>query len=220
MTRRKDTRLPRRKRNRRPQKRTILIVAEGKETEPNYFDGLMRAQRVRDRYAVTIKTAKGLSRTHIVKEAIRKKKAAESKYDEVWCVFDTECLLAPEARKDYDEAILLAKDNGIKTAISNPSFEVWLLAHFKRSSRHFKDGNAVIVELNKGWQKSFRTDYDKADGQVYRRVASRTEQAITNARDVREKDHADKDDIAHCNSATEVYLLVERLLKGGERHSS
>lgn len=54
MTQRRDKGLPRRKRSPRKRKRTILIVGEGKETEPNYFHGLKLAQGVQDRYTVTI----------------------------------------------------------------------------------------------------------------------------------------------------------------------
>jgi hypothetical protein len=36
--------------------------------------------------------------------------------------------------------------------------------------------------------------------------------AITNANDVRTKDHGGETDIAKCNSATDVYKLVDKLL--------
>ncbi len=217
---RRDEDSPHRRRLGRKTKRTILIVGEGRETEPNYFHGLKQVQSVRDRYAATIKRGDGGSRVQIVKEAVNRKRDHGRQYDEAWCVFDTESLGSAEAIKDYQDAIALAKQNGIRAAVSNPSFEVWLLAHFARSSRQFLDGDAVIVELNKAWQRSFRCDYDKSDADVYAKLDHLKEAAIENARSVREKDHHGKADIAECNSSTEVHLLVERLLRGDDSQAS
>jgi len=151
MTRQQDRDFPHRRRLGRKKKRTILIVGEGRETEPNYFHGLKQLQSVRDRYAVTIKRGGGGSRIQIVKEAVNRSRDPGRRYDEAWCVFDTESLGSVDAVKDYQDAIVLANQNDIVVGVSNPSFEVWLLAHFIRSSRQFLDGDAVIVELNKAW---------------------------------------------------------------------
>ncbi len=216
----RDNDFPRRRRLGRKKKRTILIVGEGRETEPNYFHGLKLVQTVRDRYAATIKRGDGGSRVQIVREAVNRKRDCGQEYDEAWCVFDTESLQSAEAVKDYQDAIALAKQNGIRAAVSNPSFEVWLLAHFTRSSRQFLNGDAVIVELNKAWRGSFHRDYDKSDADVYAKLDHLTDVAIKNARSVREKDHHGKADIAECNSATEVHVLVERLLRGDDAQAS
>jgi len=55
----------------------------------------------------------------------------------------------PSHRDSLEKAVKLLKENGITLCLSNPAFEVWLLAHFKRVTRSFKDCNAVIVELKK-----------------------------------------------------------------------
>jgi hypothetical protein len=97
-------------------------------------------------------------------------------------------------------------------AISNPAFECWLLAHFVRTKKSFADCDKVIEGLNKHWRPEFGRDYEKNDERLYDRLAARTRTGIDNARKVREQDWSSSPEIVDCNSATEVYLLVERLL--------
>ena len=48
----------------------------------------------------------------------------------------------------------------------------------------------MIERLNKHWQEHFSADYDKADARIYQRLSPLTDQAIANAKWVREKHHA------------------------------
>ena len=41
------------------------------------------------------------------------------------------------------------KNKAVRFVVSNPTFEVWLLLHFKYSTKQYKDGNAVIKELRR-----------------------------------------------------------------------
>jgi len=129
--------VPHRVRRLRPEKRTVLIVGEGRETEPNYFTGLRDETDVSDRFAVTVKRGKGFSPEHVLNEAIRHMERARgqrAEYDEVWCVMDVE---GPAKRASLDAARIRAKQNGVQVCLSNPSFEVWLLSHFERTSASF-----------------------------------------------------------------------------------
>jgi hypothetical protein len=85
-------------------------------------------------------------------------------------------------------------------------------SYLDRTSKSFSSCDAVIEYLNKRWKDQFGCDYEKNDQEIYTRLAPLTKQAIDNARAVREKDWANTTDIVECNSATEVYQLVERLL--------
>jgi len=136
---------PMRSSHRRPIKTTILIVGEGRETEPNYFDGLKRENDVAARFAVTIKKGHGFSPQRVVDDTINHKNRAESRgedFDEVWCVLDVE---GSKKRKSLEKAITIAQRNGIRTCLSNPSFEVWLLSHFEGKGKPYNDCDAVIV---------------------------------------------------------------------------
>jgi hypothetical protein len=153
-----------------PIRRTVLVVGEGRETEPNYFDGLKREDAVAARFTVTVKKGPGISPEKIVEEAVKYKLQAAARsedFDEVWCVMDTE---GPEKRGSLARALRMARDNDIKVCLSNPAFEVWLLSHFERSAGFCLDCGAVIVKLNKRWRKNFSLDYDKADDRLYHRI--------------------------------------------------
>jgi hypothetical protein len=188
----------------RPRKTTVLIVCEGKETEPNYFDGLKRDEPTRRHFAITIKRGKGGSRHQIAQFAVERKNDPSADYDQVWCVMDVE---GPETQEAMQQALSLLNSNSITPAISNPAFEVWMLAHFEKTGSMFLNCDAVIARLNKHWQQHFSTDYDKTDERIYWRIRTFSDQAVQNAKWVREQHHAN-DCIIDCNSATDVYRLV------------
>jgi hypothetical protein len=133
----------RRDRDRKPARRApfrnpkpvILVVCEGKNTEPQYIDGFRRHVR-NPRVDIEIAPSTGVPRT-LVQVAKEKKENAEEEanrqrdpnlaYDSVWCVFDI------DDHPKVGEAKEMARDNNIKLAISNPCFELWLLLHFREN---------------------------------------------------------------------------------------
>ncbi len=202
---------PRRRSRGRREKTTVLIVGEGQQTEPNYFDGLKREDAVRRRFALTVKGGPGHSPEAVVRKAIDLKKGATHRkeyYDQVWCVLDVE---GQQKRPSLMEAVALAEENGIQLCLSNPSFEVWLLAHFKRRAGFFMNSDSVVTELNKAWRKHLKRDYEKNDEQIYHRLSDRTDCAIANAQWVLETHHHGKR-CMDANSSSEVYKLVGHLL--------
>jgi len=157
----RSARLQARRPNLRALKKPILIICEGKETEPNYFNLLKREDIVTNRFTIKVKRGSGGTRLQIVHSAVKLKVESDIDDQEVWCVFDTEELRSEESRKDLSAAISLASANSIITFISNPSFEVWLLAHFVRTSKSFRSCDDVIVELNKQWKKTLQLTLSK-----------------------------------------------------------
>lgn len=72
------------------------------------------------------------------KEAARSaKKGSDSflKFDHVWCVFDV------DDHPHLVQATQQANDNGVNVAISNPSFELWILLHFESQRAHIHRGD-------------------------------------------------------------------------------
>ena len=194
-------------------KKTILIVCEGEKTERYYLDGLKREETISKVFAITVVPGKGGSRSQIIERAINQK-AQRKGMDVVLCVLDTESLETIQAKADLAAARQEAARNDIALYLSNPAFEVWFLAHFIRTSRFFRNCDAVIVELDRKWNDAFGQPYDKSDDRMYQRLAGRTQAAITNAKDVVEIDHGEKPDIVDRNSSTDFYRLVEKLLSG------
>lgn len=127
--RRRGRDLKRRPPFREPRKR-VLIVCEGSKREPDYFRGFCRCVKAR---LVEIDSVHGAPRTlvqhasDVVKAARRRTRREDANlgYDEVWCVFDV------DEHPGIPDATQQAKANGIRLAISNPCFELWLLIHFR-----------------------------------------------------------------------------------------
>lgn len=197
---------------RRPIKTTILIIGEGQKTEPNYFFELRLEDDVTARFSVTVKKGHGRSPEQVIEEILSHKQRAENRgeyYDEVWCVLDVE---GPDKRESLERAMAVARQNDITLCLSNPCFEVWLLAHFVRQSRAYNDCDSIIVQLNNHWQRLCGQNYRKNDEHIYSRVSSLTQTAIENAKQVREIDHLDITNTSDANSSTEVYKLVSYLI--------
>jgi len=107
----------------RPVKKTFLIVCEGLNTEPEYFNAFRLTS------AVVKAVGKGLGTLSLVKEAVslRKRELRGGRtFDFCWVVFDK------DDYADFDEAIWFAEKNGFNAAYSNQAFELWFLLHFKR----------------------------------------------------------------------------------------
>lgn len=107
----------------RPVKQSFLIVCEGVNTEPDYFNAFrLTSARVKT-------VGKGLNTTSLVKEAISIRQDEQRKgktYDHYWVVFDKDDF--PD--EDFNEAIRLAEVNGFHAAWSNQAFEFWFILHF------------------------------------------------------------------------------------------
>lgn len=122
----------------RSEHRRFLVYCEGECTEDQYFKGLRQELRSLP-VTICIGGDHGEPKS-LVRSAIKhKERAAESAadrhtpYDEVWCVVDVE---APRQHPSLDEAIALARKAGVRIALSNPCFELWILLHLKEVSAY------------------------------------------------------------------------------------
>ena len=111
--------------------RIIRVLAEGGVTEPDY----MRSWNRRDsgvRLDIDKDSAGCVPKTLV--ERARKQKESQPRkdpdFDEIWCVFDV------DVHPDLNSAIAEARDAGIRTAVSNPCFELWLVLHEEDQTAH------------------------------------------------------------------------------------
>lgn len=143
---------------------TFLIVVEGEKTEPSYLIEV-RARLKRRAAACVVEHGAHTDPAGIVREAMklrdeqseRAKKSATDPYDRVWVVFDRESQNHPR-REQLPAALKLAQENGIRVALSTPSFEFWLLLHFDFTTASFDGCDAVMKAL-----KKFIKEYEKGD---------------------------------------------------------
>lgn len=133
----------------------ILIVCEGKKTEPAYFNALCKKLRLTTVEVEIVGDACGSAPISVVDDALdRRTKRVEAshdlvsrpQYDSVWCVFDVE---SPGNNPSFAPAVNKATANGLNLAISNPCFEFWILLHFVDTSRPFQNCGEVISEIRK-----------------------------------------------------------------------
>lgn len=188
-----------------------LIVCEGKKTEPSYFRGLKK--KINEKYGNKVDVlipdievkGTGMNTTSIVKYTEKKVNQSTKVYGQVWVVFD---------KDDYnDEQFDLAiKNCEYNVAWSNPSFELWLLAHFKKISRYISKDN-VLKELTKEFQRKGLGAYAKNDTNIFHKVTSdgKLNVAIKNCKYMEDLNAGGKD--SQRNPMTKVYKLVYGLME-------
>ena len=214
----------------RPPRRYFLIVCEGEETEPNYFNSIS-LQLPKD--MVNRITVKGVGKNtlHLIEDAkaeIAKRRAAGlPDYYYVWLVFDRDEFPADHFNRTIEEAAAIDEWNAKlplksrrsehwRCAWSNEAFELWYVLHFREQL-----GGAVSrAQYQKMLEEDIRahTDekgfiYKKNDPQMFARLKNYTVEAVRRAeralaRQLKSKGKA----YADMNPATRVHELVNLLM--------
>lgn len=192
--------------------KTLYIVCEGQRTEPNYFLGLKTRDDVRRRFALTVESARGGDALAVVNHAInllRRKRDPQIPNLQVWCVLDVEGQNSADILR---QALQKAQQAGISVFLSNPCFEIWLVAHFERTNRPFHTAmDAKSYFSANHWRKLTGRGYTEADPQLYELLQDKIDTAVANSKHVLEILH-DSPNCSQSNSSTEIYTPVERLL--------
>jgi|ERR1039458_199365 hypothetical protein len=185
------------------QRPKLLIVCEGKVTEPNYFRAFARNEEIR-LIEIDIAPEAGVPKTLVAYAVGRMREAAREaqrqrdenlSYDEVWCVFDV------DDHPAIVEAKQQARDNGLMVAVSNPCFELWILLHFQSQTR--AEQRSEMRRLC----KVHIPEYDKEA--PYERLNPGYSTAVERARNL-DNWHESRGTAGH-NPSTAVYQLTERL---------
>lgn len=203
---------------RRKIKPVILIVTEGSQTEPKYFEHYRTRQTNIDIRVVSSRTSAGeTDYISLLRKAIEYQTSNQlfvSNGDAVWVVVDGDVNYHnPDPVEAKNRQLLrarkMAESRDIQLAISNPCFEFWYLLHFQYTTRFLKDYPAVRTMLT-----SYLSRYEK-NKDVFPQLAAHTEEAIQNAKRLEEyhqKGGCTSPFGLHTNPFTEVYRLVEALI--------
>ncbi|MHB1869471.1 MAG: RloB family protein [Steroidobacteraceae bacterium] len=164
--RKEQRRLARQKASREGQP-AILVVCEGRETEPNYIDGLRDRLRIN---AAAVHIERGDSVTDpvgLVRKAQRIFKA-DRDYDLVFviCDGDSHHLAAARALAAQRLRNSAGAVTQVQVIASCPSIEFWLLLHFEYSARPFRTAAEVQQAL-----RAHLPDYRKNDRDIFRKAA-------------------------------------------------
>jgi hypothetical protein len=156
----------RRKKPTRPPYDRILVVCEGKKTEPNYFKVIRKEARIPTAYVCVLPSQFGTQPSQVVKFAVSKFEETKG-FEKIFAVFDR------DDHTTYVDAIAHAEslDGKLKNdenkqvifraIVSVPSFELWLLLHYADiQSFHHRD--VVLHHL-----REHITNYEKGKDGLY-----------------------------------------------------
>lgn len=186
-----------------------LIVCEGKQTEPNYFNGLK--QEINKKYGTKVDLlipnieirGTGKNTKDLVNYTKKYVNHSNKIYGEIWVVFDKD----DYNDKQFDEAI---KNCEYNVAWSNPNFELWLLSHLKKIDRYISKEN-ILDELEKEFNKQGLGHYKKNDEKIFEKITknNKIQVAIKNC-ECMEK--LNKKGLPHeRNPMTIVYKIINEL---------
>ena len=186
-----------------------LIICEGIQTEPNYFNGLK--YEINKKYGrkvdvlipnIDIKGT-GMNTVSLINYAKKKVTQANKMYGQVWVVFDKD----DYADTQFDKAIQACEYN---VAWSNPNFELWLLAHLKRVTRYISK-DEILKELEKEFQKNGLGEYQKNDNEIFQKITKdgKILTAIENCKYMEQVNECAP--ASKRNPMTKVYKIVEDL---------
>lgn len=199
----------------REKRKKILIVCEGRNTEPSYF------RQFRCATADIEVMGEGFNTISLVNKAeeycIKHERNKKERYDEVWCVFDKDSF------DTFDAAIKLAKKKGYHVAFSNQAFEYWLILHFENHQGGGLHRDAYHAHINRHLHP-FGAHYDGKGRKIVthqifdillakdpKTGKSRQEIAISRAEALHKWHEARSLSPSAWESCTTVYALVRRL---------
>ena len=205
-----------RKNARRSAYARVLIVCEGKKTEPTYFCEL------RDHYSINtaniVVTGEcGSDPSSILRHAkleFRKSQREGNPFDKVFCVFDRD---SHDKFSNTIDAIHAQKPQDIFTAVTSiPCFEYWILLHFIFTNKPYtcQRGNSAANQVMKEL-KRYMPDYEKCMPGIFNRLFDQIGQAKAFAvRLEKANERAGTD-----NPSTLVHQLVDYLQKLPEQNA-
>lgn len=195
---------------RRQAKHRILIICEGKKTEPRYFKELQHRFR-NPLVHVEINDESGVPLTLVERAvalrdaAIRNAKGQRDDnllFDEIWCVCDV------DEHPNLSQACNQAREEGIHVALSNPCFELWALLHFQDQTRTIHRHEA---------QRQVRSLLGVKEAKLIplEKLHAGYDEAVQRARELRKT--ADSTRQPGRNPTTNLDELTEKIRQGGQR---
>ena len=182
----------------------VLIVCEGKKTEPYYFTGLRLHYRLSSAN-IEIMPANGTDPLSIVSFA----KARLGDYDRAFCVFDR------DGHQNYDAAVAKVAQcaegqAGKLVAITSwPCFEFWILLHFNYSTAPSnRAGGKSSCERVISKLAAYLPGYHKGLKNIHDLLEPKTADAILNGKRL-QRENARTDST---NPSTRVHELVQYLV--------
>ena len=183
----------------------VLIVCEGKKTEPLYLN---RLKFVHGLSSVHVEHMGSTNPMAIVRYALAELKKSDE-WERAYCVFDGDVAVNLNAARGLLKSSRPAKAGRLFEILSVPCIEFWFLLHFEYTTKSYtrmaskSPCDALQDDLKKHW-----ASYDKADRGIFDELYSKMPTALANAHKLA-KDQASTNSP---NPATRMHLLVEYLV--------
>lgn len=158
----------------------LVVVTEGKLTEPRYLrkfaelhpNPSLRMEPIGD----------GGDPRAVVEKAIQEVQKARTERlgsrDVIWAMFDR------DDHPRFHEAMNMARGNDIPVALSNPCFELWAIYHYQDCDAPLEPERCqdMLGELCSSYDRKRRKIFDdrEAIGEKYRNAVERAESSLNN----------------------------------------
>jgi RloB-like protein len=187
----------------------VLIVSEGSESEPNYFNEIRKEKRIPVDYIRAIHSNEGTQPLKVIDGALVEFKKKQKEYDHIFVVFD--CDDHPDFLNAINKANAMSHSfnnaSGEKVSFvpiySVPCFELWILLHNElvHTVMHRDEALRRVKRLIPDYQKNMTN--------LYATTKAKLSAASANAAYLRER-------CAYpslTEARTEIDILVQFLLK-------
>ena len=188
----------------RARKPVYFIFCEGtsNKTEITY---LSHFRCIDSSYSMTMKPTSNTNPEAMLTYAVsysRRQGFDERSGDKIFLLCDID---TKEKRKRLLDANIIekAKRKHATILFSNPSFEIWFLNHFRKTTKIYQNQNEVIQDL-----RHFIPDYEK-NKDVFKILNDNMELAIQNSRIQLHSTFC----IEQENAGTDIFVLIELLIK-------
>lgn len=156
-----------------------LVVSEGKETEPRYFEGVRAALGAANgrKVAIVVKGT-GKHTLSLLDFAVEHCRYAPETFDHVWLVFDKDDF--PAADFDAMERKCAELSDGSRTfhaLWSNPCFELWPLLHLRYTTASMTAAECQCA-LAQAMSKGLGIEYRKNLGGLFGMVDGQRAEAL------------------------------------------
>lgn len=186
----------------RSRKSVYLITSEGKnKTETLYFSNFQNQDnKFSIRFVKSGNNTDAESLYKTIKSKWKELELSEKLGDKAFIVLDID----NDEKKAHKVAQLIQANTipAIQFIVSNPTFEIWFLLHFKYTTKFYHNGDALIEDLRK-----YIPGYEK-NVDCYTFCEDKTDDAITNAAVLASNYTEERWPSANCNPRTDVGKLV------------
>lgn len=192
---------------RRSELKSVLISLEDTKSSKYYFKELLKDKNLIGQ--VIFAKHIGTDPVNVLNAIVKHKKEYPNvKYEKEWAVFDRD----DWTKDQVNGSIQRARALGICIGISNEAYELWILLHFEKVTKH-TTRKELNHKLNKYFKKFYGQDYSKSSQDVYKFIIGFQSIAIKNAEGLI-ANHVNQEgniDPEKNNPLTLVYQLVKCL---------